>query len=455
MTSLFFVFYEKHLHIVIIKYRKSVITMTIHTVKPGDTLASIARRYQTTTEQIIKDNDLQRPDTLVIGQDLVILIPEITYTVQENDTISSIAEKFQLSVKQLYRNNYFLHGRPNISPGDLLTIKFTDTPDRKITVNNYAYPYISEELLDSQLPYLSYLIPFTYGISQTGTLLDLNDENLIASAKQMQTKLLMHLSTLTENDNFSNERASIVLSDSTLQNNLINEILEKMRQKGYDGLDVDFEFIYPEEKYEYTAFLQNLRLQLNPLGYPLYSALAPKTSDTQQGILYEGHDYSTIGAAANFVLLMTYEWGYTYGPPMAVAPLNKVREVLLYALTRITKDKILLGIPTYGYDWKLPYIKGETVAESISPVEAVHRAQIYHAEIHFDPTAQSPWFKYTDSDGNLHEVWFENARSIRAKLNLVSEFDLKGVGYWNAMRDFPENWVVLNALYQIDDFPTI
>lgn len=429
--------------------------MTIHTVQPGETLSAIARRYQTTPAQIIKNNDLMRPDTLVVGQDLVILIPETTYTVQEGDTLSSIAEKFQMGIKQLYRNNYFLHGRPNISPGDVLTIQFTDRPTRQVIVNSYAYPYISEELLDSQLPYLSYLTPFTYGISETGTLLDLNDAQLIAAAKAHQTKLLMHLSTLTEEDNFSNERASIILSDNTLQNNLINEIIAMIQRKGYDGLDVDFEFIYPEEKYEYTAFLQNLRLRLNPLGYPLYSALAPKTSDTQQGILYEGHDYAGIAGAANYVLLMTYEWGYTYGPPMAVAPLNLVRQVVLYALTRITSDKILLGIPTYGYDWKLPFVRGESRAESISPVEAVNRAQKYHAEIHFDPTAQSPWFKYADENGALHEVWFENARSIRAKLNLVSEFDLMGVGYWNSMRDFPENWAVLNSTFLINDNPTI
>ena len=172
--------------------------MTIHTVQPGETLSAIARRYQTTPAQIIKDNDLMRPDTLVVGQDLVILIPETTYTVQEGDTLSSIAEKFQMGIKQLYRNNYFLHGRPNISPGDVLTIQFTDRPTRQVIVNSYAYPYISEELLDSQLPYLSYLTPFTYGISETGTLLDLNDAQLIAAAKAHQTKLLMHLSTLTE-----------------------------------------------------------------------------------------------------------------------------------------------------------------------------------------------------------------------------------------------------------------
>ena len=91
----------------------------------------------------------------------------------------------------------------------------------------------------------------------------------------------------------------------------------------------------------------------------LIAALAPKTSAGQKGTLYEGHDYTAIGAACDAALLMTYEWGYTYGPPMAVAPIRNVRQVVEYALTEIPPEKIWLGVPTYGYDWTLPYEKGQ------------------------------------------------------------------------------------------------
>ena len=100
-------------------------------------------------------------------------------------------------------------------------------------------------------------------------------------------------------------------------------------------------------------------------------AAAPKTSDRQRGILVEGVDYAKLGENADAVFLMTYEWGYTYGPPMAVAPLDKVREVVEYALTRIPPEKIILGIPNYGYDWPLPYERGITRARSIGNEEAV------------------------------------------------------------------------------------
>ena len=138
----------------------------------------------------------------------------------------------------------------------------------------------------------------------------------------------------------------------------------------------------------------------------------------QQGDLYEGHDYAALSQAADFVLLMTYEWGYTYGPPMAVAPIRNVRQVVDYALTEMAPEKIYLGIPNYGYDWTLPFRQGSR-ARSISNPEAVTIAADHYAAIRFDEAAQSPWFRYVDDSGREHEVWFEDARSIRAKLDLA------------------------------------
>ena len=262
----------------------------------------------------------------------------------------------------------------------------------------------------------------------------------------------MHLSTLTENGDFSSERTTLIFENEVLANALIDEIADYASGEGFGGVDVDFEFIKPSEKYDYIRFLQELRLKLNPRGLELFSALAPKTSDSQSGTLYEGHDYAGIAAAVNYVLLMTYEWGYTYSEPMAVAPINSVARVVRYALTRMPSDKIFMGIPTYGYDWVLPHVPGGAGAPSISPVEAVNLARRYGADILYDETAQAPWFRYADDDGRLHEVWFEDVRSITAKLALAASFDIYGIGYWNSMRDFPQNWVTLNAEYNIINF---
>ena len=146
---------------------------------------------------------------------------------------------------------------------------------------------------------------------------------------------------------------------------------------------------------------------------------------------------------------MTYEWGYTAGPPMAVAPLPNVRAVLDYAVTEIPPGKILLGVPNYGYDWPLPFVQGTTRAQSISNQRAIELAIEYGIAIQYDETAQSPFFHYTDSSGTVHEVWFEDARSLAAKLRLIAEYGFQGAGFWNLMRPFSQTWLTLASLYDM------
>ena len=148
-------------------------------------------------------------------------------------------------------------------------------------------------------------------------------------------------------------------------------------------------------------------------------------------------------------ILHSYEWGYTYGPPMAVAPLPNVRAVLDYAVTEIPPHKIFLGVPNYGYDWPLPFVQGVTRAQSISNQRAIQLAIQYDIAIQYDETAQSPFFHYTDDAGTVHEVWFEDARSLSAKLRLIAEYGFLGGGVWNLMRPFSQLWLAADALYDI------
>ena len=425
--------------------------MTIHVVKPGETLFSVAAQYSLAPTLLAGINGLPADAQLVVGQTLLVREPAVVHTVVPGDTVYAIARRYGTTADALYRNNVFLGAQPLLHEGEPLVISYADDARLgRIAVNAYAYPYIDEALLDYALPFLSYLTPFTYGISADGGLLPLNDERLLAAAGRYRNAALMHLSTLTENGAFSNDRSSILLNSEDLQERLIQDVINTMQQKGYYGLDVDFEFVFPRERTLYADFIRRLRERLNPLGYPVIVALAPKTRADQPGLLYEAHDYALLGAAADAVLLMTYEWGYTYGPPMAVAPVPQVRAVLDYAVSVIPREKIFMGIPLYGYDWPLPYQRGVTRAESISPQYAVELALRRRAEILYDETAQSPYFYYTDRGGQQHVVWFEDARSMDAKLRLIAEYGLRGAGYWNLMRAMPQNWALLHARYDVE-----
>ena len=379
--------------------------MQIYVVKPGDTLYSIGRTLSLAPGFLARYNGLQEPYRLAVGQSLLALYPEKAVTVRAGDTLSSIAAS---AVTQLEQNR-----------------------TRSAFVAGYAYPYVQESVLRGILPFTGALMPFTYGFTPEGTLVPMDDERLLALAEDYGVR-------------------PVVLRSETLQRTLAEAALQKMQEKGYQGLDVDFEYLGQELAEAYAQFLTLLHERLAPYGLPLIAALAPKTSADQPGTLYEGYDYAAVASASDAVLLMTYEWGYTYGPPMAVAPVGAVRRVVEFALTQMEPGKILLGFPNYAYDWTLPFTAGATRAQSIGNEAAPLLAAQYGAEIQFDEQAQTPYFTYLDEAGQPHEVWFEDARSSLAKYRLVTEYGLCGIGYWNFMRPFTAGFALLNAVFRLE-----
>ena len=310
-----------------------------------------------------------------------------------------------------------------------------ETGTYSIEVNGFAYPYISRYVLDQTLPYLNLLSIFSYGFTPEGMLLPpaLTDEQLLREAASYGVPTSMVLTPLGPDGLFSNRLISRLLQSIDAQNRLLTEIVRTMEAKGYSELNIDFEYILAEDRDRFSEFAERTAQTLQPLGYRVSIDLAPKTSANQRGTLFEGKDFARLGAAVDRALLMTYEWGYKYGPPLAVAPLPQVRQVVDYALTEIPAEKLSLGLPNYGYDWPLPYVRGSTAARTISLVEAVELAKLVGAEIQYDETAQAPFFTYTNR-GVDHIVWFEDVRSWQAKFDLIKEKGLTGLGIWQIMR---------------------
>lgn len=366
------------------------------------------------------------------------------YVVRAGDTVYSIARETGVEPAQIQYDNQ-LYGQSHLVPGQALLIREPGESSEYsgLYVTGYIYPFVQRDILLESLSYLDELLIFSYGFTPQGDLIPprVSDLPLIELAWSAGVRPMLVLTPFGADGRFNNYLVNRVVEDVDVQENLIRQLEDTVRVMGYAGVDVDFEYILPEDRAGYAAFVENLREVMNENGWQVSVALAPKTSADQAGLLYEGMDYRLLGQAADHVFLMTYEWGYTYGPPMAVAPLNMVRRVVEYALTEIPAEKILMGIPNYGYDWPLPYVRGTTAATVIGNVEAVRIAAENGAVIQFDEIAQSPFFTYR-KDGILHEVWFEDVRSIEAKLQLAQEKGLMGVGYWNLMRPFRANWLL-------------
>lgn len=377
----------------------------------------------------------------------MIMVDNVQHVVTSGESLYSIANQYNVTERDILAANPEITNPNIIWAGQVITIPLSLASQRTIDVNGYVFPNVGDETLAKTLPHLTFVSIFSYQVLPDGSLAPIADEKIIAAARAQRTAPLMVITNIRQGGSFDSELAHTILNDDAVQDKLLENVMKTL-PKGYSGLDIDFEYLYSWDREQYNRFVRKAVDTLRPQGYSVSVALAPKTSADQPGLLYEAHDYPFHGATVDHVILMTYEWGYTRGPAQAVAPLDRVKQVLDYAVTAIPSQKILMGMPNYGYDWTLPFTPG-SMAKSLSNTEAIHLAQRVGAVIQFDKQAQAPFFYYYDKEGRKHVVWFEDARSIAAKLALVEAYNLGGVSYWTVNKFFPQNWIVLESLYDV------
>lgn len=425
--------------------------MQIHVVQRGQTLPGIAQAYGVTAEAIERANQIQDLPYLVPGQALVIPIAGRYHFVQPGQTLAEIGRLYGFSAPQLARVNRMAPGAP-LPVGIRIYIPATTGP--RLESNAYVEPMgaeVAPRLLTAAreaVPFLTYLAPFSYRVQRDGSLQAPPLDELLEIARQAGATPMLVVTNL-EAGAFSAELGRIILNDPQVQERLLDEILRLIREAGFRDVHFDFEFLRPEDREAYNRFLRTAAERIRGAGAMISTALAPKESAVQRGQWYEAHDYPAHGEIVDFVVLMTYEWGYGGGPPLAVSPINEVRDVLNYAVTVIPPQKIMMGQNLYGYDWTLPFVPGGPPARAVSPQEAVRIAAARGVPILYDPQAQAPFFRYTDEQGRAHEVWFEDARSIQAKFDLIKEMGLRGISYWKLGLPFPQNWLLLRDNFSI------
>jgi spore germination protein len=419
--------------------------MQIHVVRPGETVWLISRRYGVTVSQIVTANQLENPSKLVSGLALVIPTVPRSHTVQPGENLAEIAHRYGTTVEEIIKVNQI----PNpdmILSGTSLTI-----PAHKPVIDVNAYTINTGETGAREIQevgrYLTYWMPFVYTIREDGGLNGIDDTEMLKSAAAEKIVPVIAITNFSATAAGSS-LAHTVLASTDIQDVLLTNILKVMKEKGYKGLNIDFENVFPADRELYNQFLQRAVDRLHPEGYSVSTALAPKISAEQKGLLYEAHDYAAHGRIVDFTVLMTYEWGYRLGAPQAISPLNEIKKVLDYAVTVIPRNKILFGFQIYARDWLLPHVQGQE-AETFSQQEAIRRAIQYGVAIQYDPIAQSPFYRYTDAQGHDHEVWFEDARSAQAKFDMVKDYNLRGISYWVLGYPFPQNWLLLDDNFTV------
>ena len=378
--------------------------MIIHIVADGDSLYSIGKKYGVDYQKIGRDNGIDIEDMLVNGQTIVIIGSD---------------------------------DKPKM--GD-------------VKINGYAYANIAEDVLDKTLPFLTFISLFSYEAREDGSITPIavpdNEDKIIAGAIDAKVKPALVVTNIGANGNFDSGLAHSILNNPKTIDTLIDNLLKAMHIKGYAGLDVDFEFLLPQDRSAYSNFLAKCAKKMHDNGFFISCAIPAKEAENTDDRLTGAYDYAAIGGIVDYVTLMTYEWGYATDGATAVASIEKVENTVKFASTQMPTSKILMGIPNYGYDWPTPASR-ENPGKAISNVAAVGLARKRNQAISFDEKLQTPFFVYYDDAGKRREVWFEDARSVKAKLELGVKYSLAGFSYWTVNKFWPQNWLILSTMYTI------
>jgi spore germination protein YaaH len=215
-----------------------------------------------------------------------------------------------------------------------------------------------------------------------------------------------------------------LLGDPAVMNQHITDIVTLVNRENYAGIDIDYENLKATDRQSFTTFVTHLAQALHAQSKVLSVALFAKTTDAGDNQRNVAQDYEAIGEAVDEARLMAYDYHWDSSPPGPVAPISWVRDVLAYAKTRIPPHKIVLGIPVAGYDW----VDGH--GQPVTWQQCVQLATTFNTSVRYNGRYEAPWFRYTDTQGRQHEVWFENADSTKAKLDTIRAYGIRGVYLW-------------------------
>jgi spore germination protein len=291
--------------------------------------------------------------------------------------------------------------------------------------------------------------PWMYGVGGSGQIIldpGINLPAFNADLGRLRAQGLPIVPTLANVDaqgNWAYGAVAGVLHDPARGARQVAEIVTLVDSNHYAGIDLDYENLQAGDRQAFTAFVTSLAGALHAKGKILSVALFAKASDAGYAPRNVAQGYAALGRVADQVRLMGYDYHWATSPPGPVAPVGWIRDVINYAKTQIPASKIVLGVPEYGYDWS------GGVGTAITWLQALQLSRQYHAQPRYDASSQSPWFTYTDGSGHKHTVWFENAESAQAKLDIAQGAGIAGVYLWMYGDEDPGTWSVLHQVLPI------
>ncbi|MDW7982192.1 MAG: glycosyl hydrolase family 18 protein [Thermomicrobium sp.] len=300
-----------------------------------------------------------------------------------------------------------------------------------------TYDRTSWTSLHAHLGTLDLVSPYFFQLRADGTIEELSDPTADAFLRQSGLPIVPMIKNVPRWDEFTP-----LLADPQQRAAIIGRIVDLVTRRGYSGIHIDFEAVNARDAPHLTAFMRELAAQLRPRGKLVTQAVIARTSDTPT--TWGGaYDYPALAEVNDYIVVMAYDFHSAGGSPGPVAPLTWVQRVVSYLTTRVPPDRLILGIPLYGYDWN---------RTAGPPARSVRFDQVREllrrpgTTSGYDQTEHEAWLRYTDDQGNQHEVWYADVRSVTARLSLALDRGLAGAAFWRLGHEDPAIWDELGRL---------
>lgn len=299
------------------------------------------------------------------------------------------------------------------------------------------------DVVRQRLDLFDQVSPVWYSLEPTGSIVLADAEHATVdrrSVRELQANGIEVIPTVTNlrNGDWEPHLVQGMLHDPAAVRTHVRELVELAVREGYDGIDIDYEHLEAADRQQFSDFLAMLGDALRDEGKLLTVAVHPKTSEEGDDERNVAQDFAAIGAAADQVRVMTYDYSWEDSPPGPVAPAGWVEDVIEWTVTQVPADKVVLGVVLLGYDW------ADGHGHTVDFEQARATAEANNVTIRRSADG-SPWFRYRDASGARHEVWFEDAVSVAAKLELVAEYGLGGAFFWRLGGEHTDVWPLAGA----------
>lgn len=296
---------------------------------------------------------------------------------------------------------------------------------------------------------LDYINLFWYYLNSEGEIAtyEYATENpeIIQYAHENNVKVIPILTNLPDKDgaNWSSERVENVIKNRESRQRHIQNILDKLAEFNFDGIDIDYEQVEYSQKENFTLFIKELALELHKNNKLLIIALHPKTKTASEDSLGAFQDWEKLAEAADYLSIMSYGEHWAESDPGPIASIKWLKKISDYSSSlNIPKNKINLGIPLYGLSWKED---SEDSAQSLTFAEIQKLITTKKLEPKWDTIAQSPYLNYSEDDNN-YKVWFESTASVKTKIDLAKKSGFGGIYFWRLGGEDPELWKTIELI---------